>query len=200
MLRWWIDASFAAHPNMRRGHAGGGLSVGREFSIVTSTKQKLDIRSSAETEIVGVDDCMPSVLWTRCFKEAQGHGVQENIVCQDNKSAILVWKNGKASSSKRTKHVNVRCYFVTDLINKKDLAVEWCPTLRDMIGDHMTEPNQSALFTKFRDQIMGVVPVKSPGPGRKGQNLNFTVMRVLSSSTARMPSWPTGVFICCQAL
>ena len=138
--------------------------MGRGFPIVTSTKQKLNTRSSTETEIVGVDDCMPAVLWTRYFMEAQGYGIQENIVYQDNKSAILMEKNGKASSSKRTKHINIRYYFVTDRIQKKDLTVEWCPT-GDMIGDCMMKPNQGALFTKFRDQLMGVVPAKGPGPG-----------------------------------
>jgi hypothetical protein len=68
ILKWWIDASFAVHPNMR-GHTGGGLSMGRGFPIVNSTKQKLNTRNSTETEIVGVDDCMPSVLWTRYFME-----------------------------------------------------------------------------------------------------------------------------------
>jgi hypothetical protein len=43
-------------------------------------------------------------------------------------SAILLEKNGKASSSKRTKHINVRYYFVTDRIKKGDMSVEWCPT------------------------------------------------------------------------
>jgi hypothetical protein len=139
MLKRWIDASFAVHPNMR-GHTGGGLSLGRGFPVVNSTKQKLNARSSAETEIVGVDDCMPSALWIRCFMEAQGCGIRENIVCQDNQSAILMGKNGKASSSKRTKHINIRCYFVTDRIRKKDLTVEWCP-MGDTIGDFMTKPN-----------------------------------------------------------
>jgi hypothetical protein len=171
ILKWWIDASFAVHQNML-GHTGGGLSMGRGFPIVSSTKQKLNTRSSTETEIVGVDDCMPAVLWTRYFLEAQDYGVRENIVYQDNKSAILMEKNGKASSSKRTKHINIRYYFVTDRINKKDLTVEWCPT-GDMIGDHMTKPNQGALFTKFRDQLMGVTPAKNPGPGRIKKDTNF---------------------------
>jgi hypothetical protein len=41
ILKWWVDASFAVHPNMR-GHSGGGLSLGRGFPIVSSTKQKLN--------------------------------------------------------------------------------------------------------------------------------------------------------------
>jgi hypothetical protein len=35
-----------------------------------------------------------------------------------------------------------------------------------MIRDFMTKPLQGALFQKFRDQIMGVVPAQDPGPGK----------------------------------
>jgi hypothetical protein len=164
ILKWWIDGSFAVHPNMR-GHTGGKLLMGRGFPIVNSTKQKLNTRSSTQTEIVGVDDCMPAICWTRYFMESQGYGIQENIVYQDNKSTILMERNGKASSSKRTKHINIRYYFVTDRINKKDLTVEWCPT-GDMTGDYMTKPTQGELFKKFRDQIMGVINAQDPGPGK----------------------------------
>jgi hypothetical protein len=54
---------------------------------------------------------------------------------------------------------------VTDRIKKGDLSVEWCPT-GNMTIDFMTKPNQGALFRKFRDQIMGVVPAQDPGPGK----------------------------------
>ena len=57
ILKWWVDASFAVHPNVRR-QSGGGLSMGRGFPIVSSTKQKLNTRSSAETEVVGPNDFM----------------------------------------------------------------------------------------------------------------------------------------------
>jgi hypothetical protein len=164
ILKWWVDGSFAVHPEMR-GHTGGGLSMGRGFPIVTSTKQKLNTRSSTETELVGVDDCMPAICWTRYFVQAQGREVRENIVYQDNRSAILLENNGKASSSKRTKHINIRYYFVTDRIKQKELTIEWCPT-GDMVADFMTKPTQGALFKKFRDQIMGVIPAQSPGPGK----------------------------------
>ena len=164
ILKWWVDGSFGVHPNMR-GHTGGGLSMGQGFPITTSTKQKLNTRSSTEAELVGVDDLMPAICWTRYFMEAQGYKVNENIVYQDNQSAILLERNGKASSSKRTKHINIRYFFVTDRIKNKELTVEWCPT-GDMIADFMTKPTQGALFKKFRDQIMGVIPAQTPGPGK----------------------------------
>ena len=161
ILKWWVDGSFAVHPNMR-GHTGGGLSMGRGFPIAISSKQKLNTRSSTESELVAVDDCMPAIMWTRYFLEAQGYGVRENILYQDNLSAILLETNGKFSSSKRTKHIHVRYYFVTDRIKKGEMSAEWCPT-EDMISDFGTKPNQGATFTRFRDQLMGAVAAKGPG-------------------------------------
>jgi hypothetical protein len=101
-----------------RGHSGGGLSLGCGFPIVSSTKQKLNTRSSTETEIVGADEFMLAISLTRYFMKAQGYGVKDNIVFQDNKSSILLEKNGKAPSSKRTKHINIRYFFITNRIKK----------------------------------------------------------------------------------
>jgi hypothetical protein len=58
---WHVDASFAVHPNMLS-HTDGGLTMGQGFPIVSSTKQKLNTRSSMESELVGVDDMMPIVV------------------------------------------------------------------------------------------------------------------------------------------
>jgi hypothetical protein len=160
IVKWYVDASFAVHPNMR-GHTGGAVTLGRGCPIVTSTKQKLNTRSSTEAELVGVDDLMPAILWTRYFLKAQGYDVKENILYQDNKSSILLARNGKASSSKRTKHIAIRYFFITDRISKGHVNLEWCPTT-EMIADFMSKPLQGSLFRKFRDIIMGIDIVK-PG-------------------------------------
>jgi hypothetical protein len=169
ILKWWVGASFAVHPNMR-GHSGGGLSLGRVFSIVSSTKQKLNTRSSTETDIVGAENFMPAICWTRYFMKAQGYGVKNNVLFHDNKSSIILEKNWKASSSKRTKHINIRYFFITNRVQKEEVSVVWCPT-GDMIGDFATKPLQGGLFHKFRDQIMGVTPARDPGPGKTDSNV-----------------------------
>jgi hypothetical protein len=61
MLMWYVDASFAVHPNMR-GHTGEGLTMGRGFPITESTKQKLNTRSLTESELVGVDDMIAIII------------------------------------------------------------------------------------------------------------------------------------------
>jgi hypothetical protein len=42
-----------------------------------------------------------------------------------------------------------------------------------MIGDYMTKPLQGALFRKFRNMLMGVVPIKDPGTGKVKPHLEL---------------------------
>jgi hypothetical protein len=186
IVKWFVDASFAVHPNMRS-HTGGALTLGRGCPVVTSTKQKLNTRSSTESELVGVDDLMPSILWTRNFLKAKGYEVTENILYQDNKSSILLEKNGKASSSKRTRHISIRYFFVTDRIAKGELTVEWCPTA-DMIADFMTKPLQGATFRKFRDIVMGIdviKPGKFAGTVKSGDDVGKAKPKSVHATTSR---------------
>ena len=105
MMRWHVDASFAVHNDMR-GHTGGGMTLGKGSIYNKSTKQKINGKSSTETELIGVDDVMPQVLWSNYFMKEQGWTCSTTIY-QDNKSAILLENNGRLSSSSRTKHINV---------------------------------------------------------------------------------------------
>ncbi len=70
---------------------------------------------------------------------------------------MLLERNGKALSGKRKMQINVRYFFITDQISKGEVHVEWCPT-KDMVADFLTKPLQDALFKRFRDLIMGVLP------------------------------------------
>ena len=73
-----------------------------------SKAQKLNTGSSTESELVGVHDALPDILWGKYFLEAQGHKIDHNVLLQDNKSTILLATNGKMSSLKKTKHIRHR--------------------------------------------------------------------------------------------
>ncbi len=75
---------------------------------------------------------------------------------QDNKSAMLLETNGRASSSKRTSHIEIRYYYVANQVEKGDLRVVWCP-MDKMIADFLTKPPQGKAFVKFWDLLMGAV-------------------------------------------
>jgi hypothetical protein len=129
LLMWYVNASFAVHLNMQ-GHTDGGLTMVRGFPISVSTKQKLNTRSSTESELVRVNDMMPIILWTRYFLLSQGYGVVKNLLLQDNKSSILLERNRRASSSKRMRHINIRYFFISNWVNMKEVSLHWCPTRR----------------------------------------------------------------------
>lgn len=113
---------------------------------------------------------MGFICWARYFLQAQGQQMTDNvadgllntnkvptydIIYQDNESSIKLEKNGKASSTKETRCINIRYFFVTDRVNKGEVSIEYCPT-KDMIGDYFTKPLQGSLIRKFRNTILGL--------------------------------------------
>ena len=164
------------------------MSLGKGIIYGTSTRQKLTTKSSTEAELVGVSDVMPQVVWTRYFLEAQGYDVSDSIVYQDNKSAILLEKHGKASSSKRTRHINIRYYFVTDRIADKEVSVEYCPTLQ-MLADYFTKPLQGTQFQILRNRIMNFNPSQDQVSDYRSVLNNLVSEGVIEGQTA--DEWKT---------
>ena len=153
-LKFYVDAAFAVHPDFKS-HTGMYMTMGGGAIQALSRKQKLNTKSSTESELVGADDAANLMLWTKLFIEAQGYNIEKNILYQDNKSTILLQQNGTRSSGKRTRHLNIRYYFLTDQISKGNLQVEYCPT-DEMIGDYMSKPLQGEKFRKFRKLILNM--------------------------------------------
>ena len=152
-IRWWIDASYAVHPDMR-GHTRATMSMGTGSVFSGSWKQKLVTRSSTESEVVGVYDVLPQILWTKKFLEDQGVGIKDTVLYQDNMSSILLERNGWQSSTKHTKHMDIRYFYVGDHIQNKTLSLQHCPT-DEMLADYFTKPLQGSLFLRLRNYIMG---------------------------------------------
>ena len=69
-IKWYVDASFAVHPDFRS-QTGGTMTFGKGAVQSLSKKQKLNTRSSTEAELVGADDVATQILWTKHFMEAQ---------------------------------------------------------------------------------------------------------------------------------
>ena len=90
------------------------------------------------------------------FLEEQGYKLRNNILFQDNKSAMLLANNGILSSSKRTKHINVRYYFIKDRVKEGEINIVYCPT-NWMVTNFFTKPLQGSQFIRFRDAVMGTI-------------------------------------------
>ena len=124
--RWSIDASFAVHNGMRT-HTGAMLRFGRGGMFSLLNNQKVNSPSSTVAEIIGVDDSMNFVVWMKLSVEQQvlnlptesiikKLGSQPSVLQQDTTSSIRLEENGKRSSTKRTRHINIRYFYITDKI------------------------------------------------------------------------------------
>ena len=101
------------------------------------------------------DEVVGPMLWTKLFLEHQGYPVRKNVLFQDNRSAMLLEENGRKSAGKRSRHLNIRYFFVTNQKAKNNIQIEYCPT-DQMVGDYMTKPLQGKKFTGFRQDMMNL--------------------------------------------
>ena len=113
--KWWVDSSYAVHPDMRS-HSGIFMTLGKGTMYSAYGKQKLNTKSSTEAELLAIDNSKGQILWSRHFLAVQGEHVPTTTIYQDNKSTILLAEKGKTSSSKWTRHLNIRYFFATDKI------------------------------------------------------------------------------------
>ena len=136
-----------------------------------SAKQKIDTKSSTEAELVGVDDAMTFVMWMKYFFESQVQSVDMNFplkplgsdvtIEQDNKSAIQLERNRWKSSSKRTKYINARYFYITDRLKAGDISrIIYKPT-GDMESDYLTKALQGKTSRTHRKTLMGLNGIKN---------------------------------------
>ena len=165
-----------------RSHTGGVISLGHGVITSKSSKQKVNTKSSTEAELVGASDFVSHTMWTTWFLKDQGYIVESNIFCQDNQSAILLEKNGRGSCGEKSRHINIRYFFIKDVFRREKITVAHCPTER-MIADYFTKPLLGSLFTFLRNIIMGITPY--PTKERVGDKVCSGAERTeIKSSTA----------------
>mmetsp|Transcript_11440 Transcript_11440/g.14339 ORF Transcript_11440/g.14339 Transcript_11440/m.14339 type:complete len:209 (+) Transcript_11440:405-1031(+) len=157
-LYTWIDASYATPPDMRGQTGEGAMSMGWGMMHCKSGKQKLNTKSSTESELVGTSEYVPYNIHAVMFLAVQGYLMRKNVLYQDNQSSIRMEKNGRNSCTGNSRHINIRYFFVKDRVDKGELIIEYCPTEK-MLADFFTKPLQGRQFKLMRDIIMGHKPI-----------------------------------------
>lgn len=66
-------------------------------------------------------------------------------------------QNGRSSAGKRSRHINIRYFFISDRYKKGHLNLEYCPTDK-MFADYMTKPLHGQKFNDQRDWILNQTP------------------------------------------
>ena len=147
----YVDAAHYVHSD-GKGHSGVILTMGKGAIYNSSRKQKLVSKSSTEAELIAISDGLSQAIWMRNLLKEQGYEMKPIKLFQDNQSTITLIKKGK-STSERTRHVDLRYFFVADRVKSKEVQVEYKPT-KDMLADLHTKPLQGSLFRQMRGEVM----------------------------------------------
>jgi len=102
--------------------------------------------------MVALSDLCSSVIWSRDFLVAQGMNPPPATVYQDNQSTMALIGKGQ-STSERTRHINVRYYWVKDRVDSGDIQIVYLPT-EDMVADIFTKPMQGQKFLNLRAMLL----------------------------------------------
>ena len=115
----WIDANYAVHGNMK---SRTGWDISMVYSIIHGKplRQKININSSLEAELLGVSEFIPYNLWLMMFLEYQGYSLD------DNESEIPMGKNGRNSYTRNLQHISVWYFLIKDTIEKVEVEFECC--------------------------------------------------------------------------
>ena len=130
-----------------KSHTGVEMSLGWGALMCKSTKQKLNTKSLTEAELVGASDYLPNTIWMKMFFRGQGYEFLETEFAQDNRNAIKLEKNGRASCGRKSRHINIRYFFMKERIKTEDISVTYCPT-EAMLANFFTKPfSYKAVFS-----------------------------------------------------
>ena len=94
------------------------------------------------------------MIWMRKFVESQGFEVDLNILYQDNQSTIKFAENVQYSSGRRTRHFD-KYFYITDLINIKEVNIQYCSS-NNVLADYHTKPLIGEKFKATRNKIMNI--------------------------------------------
>ncbi len=146
------DASYGVHAN-GKSHSGICITLGRGVVLAKSSSQKIVTKSSCEAELVTLSDGASLGMYLKNFMFEAGMGDAPGTIREDNMSTIKMAKNGR-SNSDRTKHINIRYFFVKQFLDSGEFNIEHCAT-ENQIADILTKPLQGDHFLRLRDILLG---------------------------------------------
>jgi len=153
------DASFNVHPDMK-GHTGTIISLGSESGVIASrsAKQKIQGRSSTESELYALHDVLSGTQWARNILEELGYKQDATTIFQDNKSTICLGEKGHSNDGK-AKHIKAKYFYAKHLIDGGVIKLKYLPT-NEMTADILTKPLNGIKFITFRRLLLGEDPVE----------------------------------------
>ena len=148
-----IDSSHASHGDYR-GHTGVFITLGKGAIQAISTKQSINTKSSAESELVAASDGATPAINVLNIVKCQGIAVQQLIIEQDNQSTLAMIANGRATGP-TSRHINIRYFWLNDRLAQGEISMRYMPT-EEMTADLLTKHKDGKSFYKHRQALLNL--------------------------------------------
>jgi hypothetical protein len=164
-LTAYCDADWGGDLDDRKSTTGYCVFINDNLVCWNTKKQPTVAQSTAEAELMGITDVCKDVCWWRMLIGEIGYSVELPVIIHvDNQAAIKICTND--TDHDRTKHIDIKHYFVRDLIIKREIELKWIPTDKQL-ADMFTKALGTQLFIRNRDAIMCSIPTHT-----NTQNIN----------------------------
>lgn len=148
----YADANWAESRTDRKSNSGFIFKYCGGIVSWCSRKQTCVALSTTEAELIALCEAAKECIWLKRLITEIGQIITEPIIIyEDNSSCQKLILN--SNNSNRTKHIDIRYYFVKDLISKNILDCVYCPS-DDMLADIFTKPLNKVKFEKFRNEML----------------------------------------------
>jgi hypothetical protein len=150
ILIGYSDSDYADCKIDRKSISGTYQLLERSLVSWSSKKQNSVALSTAEAEYVSAGSCCAQLLWMK--QTLLDYGVKFDcipLLC-DNENAVKIVTN--PVQHKKTRHIDIRHYFLRDYMSKGDLVMESVRT-DDQLADIFTKPLDETRFCKLRSEL-----------------------------------------------
>ncbi|XP_019229122.1 PREDICTED: uncharacterized protein LOC109210203 [Nicotiana attenuata] len=138
ILRYIQDSDWAGDTIQRKSTSGYAFYLSSGVFSWSSKKQQVVALSTAEAEYMAATSSATQALWLRRMLGFLQHKqVSPTIIFCDSKSAIELKKNPVFHG--RSKHIDIKFYFIRDLVQDKEIVIEYRKT-GEQVTDVFTKP------------------------------------------------------------
>jgi hypothetical protein len=145
------DADHGGDKTTGRSTGAWVIMMGTGAISWSSKLQSIVSLSTTEAEYVSSVSTAQEILWLRNLFKELGYPVQTSSCLNiDNQSAINVAKNPEHHG--RMKHLDLRFYWLRDVVEDKTITVKYCPT-KEMPADLLTKPLDRTTTLQFAQKM-----------------------------------------------
>jgi len=123
-LEGYSDSNYATDPDSRRSITGYIVMINRAVVGFKSVQQKTIALSSCEAELMAMVSCAQEMIFVKHILDSIGFNIKTpmKLYC-DNRGAVYLANSWTIGG--RTKHIDIRQYYLRDLKELKLLMYLW---------------------------------------------------------------------------